>query len=285
MKKIAIIADLHSNMFAFNKILEELKNENIDEYIFLGDYVLDGFDFNEVLEKIRDLTDNVVLGNKEELLNFENMELLRKQDRWKNVIYTYDRIKPENFEYIRNLPIYKTLSIENRKICYFHGSPYNTREGILEDSYEMLDKLIKEFDFDIYLMGHTHINFYKEYKGKIFINPGTASFPIEGESKFSYGILYIDGKNVNYKQMGIDYDYEEAKSYLLSQDYHINAKIWAELLLCHLKYCQNYTLNFSEFVSKEANNRKIDISKETPNSLWNEMYKEFKKIHKEIEEI
>ena len=40
--RIAVISDIHSNYIAFKTIIDDIKKENIDEIIFLGDYVTDG---------------------------------------------------------------------------------------------------------------------------------------------------------------------------------------------------------------------------------------------------
>lgn len=288
MRKFAIIGDIHSNMFAFNKILDELEKNEIKEYIFLGDYVLDGFDSNAVLEKIRTLSENVVYGNKEEdvlSLNGEKLETWRTLDRWKNVIYVYDRISQQNFEYIKCLEKYKILDIYGKKIMFFHGSPFKTRDYILENEYEIFDNIIDEYDCDVYLMGHTHLHFYKEYKDKIFINPGSAGMPISDGKKFMYGILTVDENNVKYEQKEIEYNYEDIKKYFLSGNYHKNVKVWAELSLCNLRYGKDYTKNFIKYLKEESNKKNIEFTAETPNWLWNESYKKFKLLHPEIEDL
>lgn len=288
MRKFAVIGDIHSNMFAFDKILNELKKDEINEYIFLGDYVLDGFDSNAVLEKVRNLSENVIYGNKEEdlwVLEGEKLENWRKLDRWKNFIYAYDRITPENFEYMKNLDKYKILDICGKKVIFFHGSPSKTRDYIIENNNEMFDKIIDEYDCDVYILAHTHLHFYKEYKDKIFINPGSAGMPISHGRKFMYGILYIDENSIEYEQKEIKYNYEELKEYLLSSDYHQEVFVWSKLSLCNLKYSKNYTGNFIKYIKEEAKKMNMEMTDETPNWFWNESYEKFKLLHPEIDDV
>ena len=48
MKKIAIINDIHSNYLLLKLVLEDIKKYNVDDFIFCGDYITDGFD-NEIV--------------------------------------------------------------------------------------------------------------------------------------------------------------------------------------------------------------------------------------------
>ena len=49
-----------------------------------------------------------------------------------------------------------------------------------------------EIDFDILVQGHTHIGNIEEYNGKLFLNPGSISYP-RGESDKSYMIIDDNG--------------------------------------------------------------------------------------------
>lgn len=40
--KIAVISDIHSNLLALNLALLDSKKENVDCFMFLGDYITDG---------------------------------------------------------------------------------------------------------------------------------------------------------------------------------------------------------------------------------------------------
>lgn len=218
-------------------------------------------------------------------MDSENINGLKRQDRWNNITYTYDIIEKRNMDYIKGLEKYKIVEIEGKRICFFHGSPYNTRDSIFKDSYEMFNRIIKDFDCDIYLMGHTHINTYVNYKDKIFVNPGSVGMPISHGKKFRYGVLCIDNGNLYYENKTIEYNYEEVKKYLLSSDYHIKVKEWSELSLNNLNYNRNYTQEFVDFVEEEASKNGINTKDETPNYFWREMYEKFIKKNPEIEKI
>ena len=75
--KIAIIADIHGNPVALKEILRDAKENNVDEIIYLGDLVND-FPFgNETLEMVKNSSNKVLRGNKEQyLIEYEEEKYL-----------------------------------------------------------------------------------------------------------------------------------------------------------------------------------------------------------------
>ena len=51
--KIAVISDIHSNIYALNEVLEDIKNKNVDIIVCTGDLVGYGTRPNEVIETLR----------------------------------------------------------------------------------------------------------------------------------------------------------------------------------------------------------------------------------------
>jgi diadenosine tetraphosphatase ApaH/serine/threonine PP2A family protein phosphatase len=61
--KYAIFGDVHSNLEAFNAVLESMKNEGVTHYACVGDIVGYGANPVECVEKVRALGCKAVLGN------------------------------------------------------------------------------------------------------------------------------------------------------------------------------------------------------------------------------
>lgn len=258
MKKIAVINDIHSCYLILEKILKKLEKENIDEYFICGDSITDGFQDNEVLDTLKKLPSTFISGNREKYL--EEYEKLKNFYQWGNLVYTYEHLSPENKEFISKLPIYKITTIEDVKICISHGSPYRVNEIVESNNYELFDKLIKDFDCDVYLFAHTHVAFTIKYKGRLFINSGAISSPSDGP-KASYGILTINNNNVDYEQRYYNYDFEELKAYYLNSAYYQKCKEWCNLLLYNFKEGHDYCVPFIMSI-KDYNNSEDNIPKE-----------------------
>lgn len=280
MRKIAIISDIHANIINFKKVLKDLENRKIYETIFLGDYIFDGFANNEVLNIIKEQNSlAVVIGNKEEFLD-EDFDINKYQtEQFRNVAYAYKHLSIENLYYVRNLPKYRLIEVEDVKIMCCHGTPDYTRETFKEDKFEKFDSLINNYDFNVYLYGHTHKGEVIEYKDRYFINPSSLGMPLDGIGA-KYGILTIDGNNIEYEQIVLEQNYEELEEHYKNSEYYKEVGSWAQLVLMNLKYGYDYTGEFVTKMRRLANMEQENFNNSTPDALWK---KEFEKFIKEKE--
>ncbi len=78
--KIAIISDVHGNYPALLTVISDAIRNNVDQFIFVGDYIFDLLYPNEVTELIRSLKNAYVIqGNKEGYLKWLRVE---NQNNW-----------------------------------------------------------------------------------------------------------------------------------------------------------------------------------------------------------
>lgn len=274
--KIAIFSDIHSNFLVFNKAYNDALSKSADIFLFLGDYITDGFDANKVIEIIKESKGFAINGNRElSIIDYHKTkdENWDKYIQYKSMQYAYKCLNNESLAYIESLPMYKIITVMNKKICMAHGTPYNVRNLVSMDDYDIFEKLIEDFNCDVYLFAHTHIQFYTEYKGKYFINAGSIGFPVDG-MPFKYGMLNIDS-SIEYESIEVDYDYEELKNYYKNSDYYKEAPIWCSLLLELLKKGENHTQQFIDYTIKKAKESNIDISIGIPNELFMNSYNEY----------
>ena len=269
MKRIAILNDIHGNYLLLERVLRELKYQNIDNYIIGGDLVTDGFENELVVSTLKDLTSNVIAGNRDvDIANYDGTSWVNN-DRYRNMQYAYDELSKDSIEYLKNLSIYKVIEIENKKICFSHGSPYNVRESVKPFMTSLFDRLIDEFNCDIYLFAHTHQEFNTKYKNRWFINSGAINCPSSGKPGSFYGILNIDGDNITYEQKVYEFDYEELKRYYLESNYYKVCPEWTNLILYTLKTgndncCPfinglNYNLSYEDNFKKYMKDKNQEI--------------------------
>ena len=78
--RFAIISDIHGNLPALNAVIEDAKNNNVDSFIFVGDYCLSNPYPNECIQRMRDLDKKYIIrGNEEKYL--ENL-IDKDQTMW-----------------------------------------------------------------------------------------------------------------------------------------------------------------------------------------------------------
>lgn len=270
MKKIAIINDVHSNYLLLKSVLDDIKKYNVDDFIFCGDYITDGFDNDKVLDIIKSKTKNIIAGNRDlSIANYDNKSW-DDINQMKSMLYAYTNTTDENKAFLKTLPIFKIINIENKKICFSHGTPFNVRKLVNNNSYDVFDKLIDNFSCDIYLFAHTHIPFHIIYRNKHFINSGAISCSVDNNPHSTYGILSIQENDIQYSQKELYYNFEDVKKYYIESNYHRECKEWSNLILYTLRDGFDYCCDFIQFINKFSNGSEKIIS-----DLWHIKFEEY----------
>ncbi|QEK11047.1 metallophosphoesterase family protein [Crassaminicella thermophila] len=213
--KIAIITDIHSNIFALEAVLKDIENKGIENIYCLGDLVGYGPFPNEVINLIKDKNIPTVQGNYDQSVGEElfacgcdykdnkAMELGAKSLYW-----SQENTIEENKRWLRELPKKIELEVEGQKVLLVHGSPRKNNEYLYENSKE-LEEIADIIHADIMICGHTHKPFHKKVKGIHMINAGSAGKPKHGNPNATYMIIDIDSNGVRTQIVEVAYDYEK----------------------------------------------------------------------------
>lgn len=265
-KRIAIINDIHSNYVLLDKILKYIKKQGINDYIICGDTITDGIWVNEVLDRLRNINPIMVNGNREEsIINYDGSSW-ENNPRFALMNYTYKNIRQDNLDFIKKNDITKVVTINNVRICISHGSPYNVRDLVYKDDYPLFDKLIKDFNADVYLFAHSHIPFCTKYKNKLFINAGVL-LPCFNKNVVVFGILEIEKGLVTYKQCELKYDFDEIKKMYLTKEMYNASPEWSNIIINEFASGIDYYNAFADYINIHYKN----TNKET----WKQVFKNF----------
>lgn len=213
--KLAVIADIHSNIAALKAVLEDIKNRNVDLTICLGDLVGYCTYPNDVIDTIRRYNIPTIMGNYDDAVGNELMlcgcDYPNPKDAENAGIslnWTIDNVTDSNKRYLRKLPKEMILKFEGKTIVFVHGSPRQINEYLKENTKEA-DEVMSELQEDILVCGHTHIPYYKTYGDKMLINCGSAGKPKTGKPEANYVILEIEpSTNADVQIVNVTYDFE-----------------------------------------------------------------------------
>ncbi|MHA1974737.1 MAG: metallophosphoesterase family protein [Candidatus Hodarchaeales archaeon] len=198
--RILLIADLHSNLPAYNAISDKVKEvygSNIDHTLCLGDIVGYGPYPNELV-KIAETFDASVIGNHDIACTTGNAKGFKK---WaiKAVNWTFDELTTYSKTFLSILAKNEYLEITERgvKMYLTHGSPKDAINDYVypEDSNKRKDELLEMIGTNhILILGHTHIPFIyqNEKNGKVIFNPGSVGQPRDRDPRACVGIVEID---------------------------------------------------------------------------------------------
>lgn len=190
--KIAVISDIHANIYALMSVLEDIDNERVDTIICLGDLVGYGPHPNEVISTIRRRNILCIKGNYDSSVVDNEYSFIRENSiNSFSMPWAVNELREENRIFLDNLPSTISLNIAKKNILFVHGSPNKINEYLLENgenTYEVMNSL-KE---DILVCAHTHLPCAKEFNNKLLINCGSVGKPKIGRPNPTYSIIDIN---------------------------------------------------------------------------------------------
>jgi predicted phosphodiesterase len=208
--KIGVFSDIHGNIFAFEAIYRELKEEGCDRHFFLGDICGYYYYQNEVIELLNEIPNLTALKGNHDVMFLES---LKDEKIMESNIKTYgqsfpnlkETVTPDSLEYLRRLKTCATIegSDGDADMAAFHGSPWNP---IYEYIYP--DAIMDRFDalsYEVVFLGHTHYPMDIQRKHIRIVNPGSAGQPRDGHWP-SYAIYDTQKKEVEIKRVSYDVD-------------------------------------------------------------------------------
>lgn len=213
--RIAVIADIHSNIFSLNEVLLDIDNRNVDLIVCMGDLVGYATYPNEVIDTIRENRILTIKGNYDEAVGDELMvcgcdypDPKDMENASISLNWTIDETRADNKEYLKSLPMEVVMNFEGKTIRFVHGSPRRINEYLRENSKEA-EEVMAAFQEDILVCGHTHKPYYKMYGDRMLVNAGSAGKPKTGTPKANYVILGLNGNKAEVEIHEIEYEYEK----------------------------------------------------------------------------
>lgn len=208
--KIAVISDIHANVYALMNVLEDIDNEKVDTIVCLGDLVGYGSQPNEVISMIKERHILCIKGNYDNSVVDNEYSYIRETPiNSFSLPWTVNELKEENRIFLQNLPSTITLNIENKNLLFVHGSPRRINEYLLKDADNTLDTM-NSINEDVLICAHTHIPEIKEFGNKVYVNSGSIGKPKIGRPNITYCILNINKEDVMKIEIKeISYDFKK----------------------------------------------------------------------------
>ncbi len=190
--KIAVISDIHGNLYALMRALEDIEDQKADTIICLGDLVGYGPHPNEVVAMIKRRNIICLKGNYDASVVDENYTFIRENSiNSFSLPWAVGELRAANRFYLNSLPNSITLEFEGKKILFVHGSPNKINEYMLEDG-DNTSEIMKNLKEDVLVCAHTHIPSIKQFGDKLFVNDGSIGKPKIGRPNPTYCILDIE---------------------------------------------------------------------------------------------
>lgn len=214
--RIALIADIHSNHIAFEAVLKDINNRDIDKIFFLGDYVFGGYGSNETVDLLmccQKLSQEYLMisGNIDELIapiedDADWIYPINKQ--------IYNELGIERVSFLKSLPS-NVLMEEEGISMYLCHNPSEIEVFTVIDSLKRennipdlsgFTEIAENMESDVCIFGHYHLFMDEEVNGKRFICPSSVGMPFNGDPRAQYMILDIFQGNITTSRQYVKYD-------------------------------------------------------------------------------
>jgi putative phosphoesterase len=181
--RIGLLADIHGNLIALESVLNEFKQEQVDQIICLGDVAALGPQPHEVLERLRELTCPVVMGNTDD---WYLQPLPQGDEELREIVgWGLGQLTDADLAYLRSFqPVLKMKLETGQTLLCYHGSPRSYTDVIASTTpVAEMRNMFAGAQTGIMVGGHTHVQMLRRYEQAVLINPGSVGLPGVGPEK------------------------------------------------------------------------------------------------------
>ena len=224
MTTIAVIADIHGNVWALDAVLADIHRRGITTIINLGDHVYSPMAPAATIERIMREPMINISGNEDRCLFLSPEEATQ----FSSYHFVRSQLNADQLAWLEALP--STAIVGDIFCC--HGTPYSdstyllekvTEHGVFLKSAEDIYPELKGNTQAVILCGHSHVpRTVWVQDGWLVINPGSVGWPAyaddtpyphvmeAGSPHARYAILEKNGYDWNVEHIALKYDWAAA---------------------------------------------------------------------------
>lgn len=208
MERIALVSDIHSNIYALDAFMNYIDKEcTVSQILNMGDFIQIGPNPTEVFDIVMNDSRFVnIMGNGEAMF-FDKEILKRYESEAAHRDWVIAKLGSERMERLKQVPLHRIVEIEDKKFLMVHARMNSVIDSPLLYDKRTLEEFISDYDADVnyVLIGHTHLPLYAvHWNNKPIINPGSVGCGKDGIARFA--IMEIDDGlvDITYKQLKYD---------------------------------------------------------------------------------
>lgn len=230
--RIAIVSDIHGNRTAFEAVLADLQRMSPDLVLHGGDLADGGASPAEIVDRIRELGWQGVVGNADEMLFApESLKKFASQS---------PKLKPL-FDAVEEIASASREALGEGRLAWLRGLPRNQNCGLMslvhaspesawrapgpEASDAELKSVYAPLDRPIVIYAHIHRSYIRSVPGMTIANTGSVSLSYDGDHRAAY--LLLDGSTPEVRRVEYDVD----KELKILGDCHIPHADWIAKML------------------------------------------------------
>jgi putative phosphoesterase len=201
--KIALISDIHGNHYALDAVLATFQLNNIKKIMVLGDLVGYYYHPEKIFESLDKWDYEIISGNHERILK----GLIDKEIEPEFIRLRYgsghkfalNNLSQSQIEKLINAPVSMKQTINNIRVNFCHGSPFDPDFYIYPDAKPDVLNMCDDNLTDMVFIGHSHYPFIYKSSNTLLVNIGSVGQLRSKGGDASWGILNTENGTVELK--------------------------------------------------------------------------------------
>jgi putative phosphoesterase len=252
--KIAVLADIHSNLVALQTVTEHLEAWQPDHVIVAGDIINRGPRPLECLHLVQDKACTagwrVIKGNHEDYVISLAQPGTPRQgpvfETHRSSFWTYQQVK-EHVSYLAVLPDGQNLTgPDGRLITITHASIRHNRDGIHPFTSDSQLRQKIERKAALFCVGHTHTPLIRRLTGTLVVNVGAVGLPFDGDNRACYGQMCWQAGRWSAEIIRLEYDRQKAEQDFFDSGFMSDSGGLAPLILDEFRTARSHLFQWTE---------------------------------------
>jgi predicted phosphodiesterase len=271
-----VVADLHANLPALQAVLADMQKFDVDGIIAAGDLIVGGPLPNETMALLRAAHPRtwMIRGNGEDaLVRFADSQgpaAWRSAQQYAVLRWSAARIGQEALDYVRSLPEQRTIQVDGADpLRVVHGSPRRIAERIVpEEDMAVLDIALSQVAEPVMICAHTHRAWQQMRLGKLALNPGAVSAPLDGVVGARYALLSWDGRRWSCEHRCVGYDIEGLRAIYQESGMLSEAGPLAEFFLLSIETGLDIAEQYVSYARAATEQAGLRLTDHIPDQVW-----------------
>jgi len=265
--KVAILADIHGNLPAFQAVIDHIETWRPDKVIMAGDVVNRGPRPAEclgiLLEKERSDSWQLVRGNHEDYVLARNHDEASSNDPrsaiFRNSFWTYKRLNG-HVEALEAMPFQVNFDgPDQREVRIVHASMLHNRDGIYPQTTE--EELREKISPGpaLFCVGHTHRPLVRKIDHTLVVNAGSVGMPFDGDTRACYAQLTWHKGEWGAEIVRLPYDQVQAEQDFFDSGFIPGAGPLTEIMLLEFRRAEAHLHLWTRIYEQAVLRREISI--------------------------
>ena len=274
--QLAVLSDIHGNLPALDAVLNDLQQYPVDGIVVAGDIVTGGPQGADAAQRLRALDSWMIRGNADNaLLKYaagDAPEAWHINHQFALLRWTYQQVDQEMLDFLESLPEQRVTALPGTAaIRMVHGSPRHISEPIFPDrDPALLDAVLAQISEPVLVCGHTHLPWQVEQNGRLVLNPGAVSGPLNGFVGAQYALLNWRDGHWQAKHITVAYDLERIREVCRESGFLEEGGAFAQAFLLSIETGQDVIEAFFSYAFELVAKAGISDSDIIPNDIWNQ---------------